>query len=459
MVDETRLRTLVDRLLERDRSTHESALTELGSVGDERVIPHLVDVLVVDAVANDWERFGFPETMRSRDPPRYLDLPDVRWPGVRDALAALSGVRFDSEYAWVEWETWFSQQAIDPLPGYGEWKRSLYRSFLPPVGGLLDDGTYAFDFVDLRWGNCDRSYLAALNEPALVHGESLTGDGDGARLDADDTVFGFVVDGTPVAVPRWLLFPHELCNFTVNGRPVSLTYCTLCNAPIRYDRRVDGEALTFGNSGLLYRGNKVMYDEETETLWAQHTGEPLGGALFETGARLDVQPITQTTWSSWHADHPETLVPTTDTGYGYDYAGYKGDLGIFRHYWEGDAVQPGVATADGPLDESAEVYGIDVAGRTLVFPVERVREDGHVVAELDGSVYVAVRDEYGDVRAFEAPQTPLEGDDGTLRDADGVRWSLEGDALVSANGRLPEVVGRHGLWFAFRLSADEPVVA
>ena len=104
-----RLRDLTDRLLVRDADAHAEAIEALAEDGDERVVPHLLEVLVIDAIANDWETFGFPEVLRSHDPPRYLELPEVRWPGVRDALAALAEPDFDSDHAWVEWESWYSQ--------------------------------------------------------------------------------------------------------------------------------------------------------------------------------------------------------------------------------------------------------------------------------------------------------------------------------------------------------------
>lgn len=109
-MDSDTLRSATERLLIRDFDAHAEAIETLGEAGDDRVVPHLLDALVIDAVASGWDRFGFPETMRSRDPPRYLELPDARWPGVAGALEAITGERFDSDHAWVEWETWYSQR-------------------------------------------------------------------------------------------------------------------------------------------------------------------------------------------------------------------------------------------------------------------------------------------------------------------------------------------------------------
>jgi hypothetical protein len=59
---------------------------------------------------------------------------------------------------------------------------------------------------------------------------------------------------------------HEIVNDTVGGVPVTVTYCPLCNSGAAFERRVDGQLLDFGTSGLLYVDNLVMYDRQTESL-------------------------------------------------------------------------------------------------------------------------------------------------------------------------------------------------
>ena len=460
-----RLQTLVNRLLDRDADAHADAIDELAEVGDERVVPHLLEVLVIDAIGNDWAEFGFPAVLRDRDPPRYLDLPEVRWPGVRDALAALADPAFDSTHAWVEWESWYSQQEIDPLDGFEEWKLRLYHSYLPPVGGLLDCHPRTFDLQDIRWGNCDRSFLAALNAPDFVAGDAVDTTGQGGDheryLKPEDTVFGFEIDGTAYAVPRWVLFPHELMNAELSGVPVSLTYCTLCNAPILYDRRVGDEQLTFGSSGMLLSGNKVMYDEETETLWDQHSGTPIGGPHLDRDPDmfLDQFAVTQTTWADWTAEYPDTLALDIDTGYDYDYSYYDGNVGFFEHYWNREEiVQPGVRRADDRLPEKADVYGITGSDpdEVWVVPLDDLGADETLTGTVDGRPIVALIDATGDVAVYEAPPVPVERTDAGLVDADGETWSVDRAEIRSETGDTRErIAGRHGLWFAFRSHYDE----
>ncbi len=458
------LTELCELLLVRDVDAHAAVIEKLSKQGDERVLPHLVEIVMIDSIANEWGSFGFPEVMRERSPPRYLELPETAWPGVIDALCTLAEPNFDSNHAWVEWETWYSQQDIEPLEGFDEWKLQLYRSYLPPVGSLLEATPRTFYLRDIRWGNCDRSFLAALNGPDFVAGTKVDAGTDPRRdrqyLTDDDLVFGFEIEGTTYAVPRWILFPHELLNATIEGHAVSLTYCTLCNAPILYDRTVGDRTLTFGSSGMLLDGNKVMFDEETESLWSQHRGVPIAGKYVNREKRLAVRSITQTSWGEWKREHPDTRALDIETGYEYDYGYYTDEIGIFRHYWENESVvQPGVEAAESELPEKERVYGVTTEfDGTRIYPTDALHRKGVIVDEKSSNPHIVLEDPTGDVAVYRAPPFPVERDGNTLVDADGGNWTITREELVSRDETLDRIPGRHGLWFAFRSQYDDLTV-
>jgi len=73
-----------------------------------------------------------------------------------------------------------------------------------------------------------------------------------------------------------------------------------------HDRRVNGEALTFGNRSQLYKLNMTWWDHETESVWTQLLGEALIGPL--AGTRLEQLPAFTGPWQTWRDEHPDTLV-------------------------------------------------------------------------------------------------------------------------------------------------------
>jgi hypothetical protein len=73
-----------------------------------------------------------------------------------------------------------------------------------------------------------------------------------------------------------------------------------------YAREVDGRALTFSVSGMLWKHSLVMLDQETQSLWSHLLGEAMQGKL--KGKRLESIPCVMTDWESWRKQHPDGTV-------------------------------------------------------------------------------------------------------------------------------------------------------
>ncbi len=73
-----------------------------------------------------------------------------------------------------------------------------------------------------------------------------------------------------------------------------------------YDRDLEGETLTFGVSGKLWKNALIMYDRQTDSLWSHLTGEAVLGPL--KGQRLKTYPAAMLRYSEWKHLYPETLV-------------------------------------------------------------------------------------------------------------------------------------------------------
>lgn len=123
-----------------------------------------------------------------------------------------------------------------------------------------------------------RDAVPAVENPKIVSLREAYGIGDW------EPVVTVSIAGERRAYPVQLLTWHEVVNDTVGGVPVAVTYSPLCNSIVVYDRRVDGQALVFGETGRLRDANAVMYDKQTESWWQQYTGEAIVGDL--TGKRL-----------------------------------------------------------------------------------------------------------------------------------------------------------------------------
>ncbi len=144
-------------------------------------------------------------------------------------------------------------------------------------------------------------------------------------LDEREAVIVVSAGGETRIYPVQVLIWHEIVNDELGGRPVTVTYCPLCNSAVVFDREIDGDVLDFGTSGYLYQSSLVMYDRQTESLWTHFDGRAVVGTRI--GDELDLLPATTMSWADARAAFPNATVLGRDVvdpkPYGQNrYAGY-----------------------------------------------------------------------------------------------------------------------------------------
>ena len=199
-----------------------------------------------------------------------------------------------------------------------------------------------------------------------VYGDASAGD----WLAPDDLVLGYLAGGQAYAYPFKILNYHEIVNDDLGGVPVLISYCPLCRSAIVYDRRVDGDVLSFGNTSALYESDLVMVDRTTGSYWWQVAGTAIVGPL--TDAALEPLPSVVATWTDWASLHPETLVLTRATGFSRPYerdafAGYADIIDSGRFPFP-----VGEAARDARLRPSALVVGVVINEVARAYPVENL---------------------------------------------------------------------------------------
>ena len=208
------------------------------------------------------------------------------------------------------WRKWMWALPDSPHPDYASFKAELYsridpqfRAFFPP----RVRSTIRLDEID--WGGVTVNGIPPLRSPKTIPAADATWLRDG------HIVFGIIINGQARAYPKRILAWHEMAIDRVGGVDLTIVYCTLCGTVIPYESGVSGRRLTFGTSGLLYRSNKLMFDEETRSLWSSLEGVPVVGTLVDSGLQLPFRSVVTTTWGEWKRDHPTTTVLSLETGY------------------------------------------------------------------------------------------------------------------------------------------------
>jgi len=369
------------------------------------------------------------------------------------ALNEMTGQEIGTD--WSAWMRWAAENEPPLPPNYAAWKADQLAVIDPEFKRFIyEDVPTTIRLDEAVWGGVVVDGIPALDNPAQIPPDEAD------YIEPEELVFGVAIDGDVRAYPLRIMNWHEMFNDVVGGVPVSLAYCTLCGAGILYDTTVDGEVYTFGSSGLLFRSNKLMYDRNTDSLWNQLTGEPVAGQLVDSGIKLDILPVTLTTWEDWLSDHPDTTVLSLDTGFTrvYEVGAAYGD-----YFASPDTMFPVAGIGDERATKDL-VYALNLDDTPKAYPLdllagERVTNDtlaGQEIVLVTSDAPELIQAEPGGaaVRAYErgghtfAPAP--DGADDTVVDENGQTWQVTEDALVSATEEtLPRVPGHVAYWFGW----------
>jgi len=204
---------------------------------------------------------------------------------------------------------------------------SLLGNRSQAIGDGSDPASYGFALTPSRLpagplvaGGVPKDGIPALVDPpvrtAAELAEARARSRRGKYLVDSDRIIGVALGGQARAYPLRLLVWHEVANDTLGGRPIAVTYNPLCDSAAVLDRRVGGETLTFGVSGLLLNSNLLMYDRRSspgaESLWSQLLLAAVTGPA--AGTHLELLPFDLTTWGEWRAARPDTTVAVPAPG-------------------------------------------------------------------------------------------------------------------------------------------------
>lgn len=179
------------------------------------------------------------------------------------------------------------------------------------------------------------------------------------------------IDGLARFYPLGVLTRHEIVNDVFGDVPVAVTYCPLCNTGIVFDRRFDGQVLRLGVSGLLRNSDLVMWDNITQTLWQQITGEAIVGE--HAGEQLTPIGSGIVRWADFASTYPDGEALSPDQGFGRVYGGNPYAFYSSRpapyDFFQGeiDDRYPALERVVGvTIDETSKAYPFSVIGQTRV---------------------------------------------------------------------------------------------
>ncbi|WP_008824653.1 DUF3179 domain-containing (seleno)protein [Haloplasma contractile] len=109
------------------------------------------------------------------------------------------------------------------------------------------------------------------------------------------------------AYPIEMLTFNEIINDTIDGLPIVITHCPLSGKTNVFKRILNNKrVLQFGSTGLIRNSNSVLYDDKTETLWQQGTGEAIVG--YYVSNQLTMIPSQIIDFKTYKTEYKEGLI-------------------------------------------------------------------------------------------------------------------------------------------------------
>ena len=186
------------------------------------------------------------------------------------------------------------------------WQKTLIVATLLLYGVIV----YAFNFKFLA----DKMFY----QPK----EKLFAGGTADTTNKDKLVIGVAIGNDAKAYPIEIIGYHHQVKDTVGGKPIMVTYCTVCRTGRVYSPFVNGKYELFRLVGMDHF-NAMFEDATTKSWWQQATGKAITGKL--KGTQLPEIASTQMRLGDWLALYPNSKVLQPDSNYKKEYddlAGY-----------------------------------------------------------------------------------------------------------------------------------------
>ena len=262
---------------------------------------------------------------------------------------------------------------------------------------------------------------------------------DRNKVDTARLVVGIEIDGQSRAFPLQFIGYHHQVRDTIAGKPVMVSYCTVCRTGRVFSPVVDGHSENFRLVGMDHF-NAMFEDETTHSWWRQANGEAIAGP--GKGKLLAEIPSRQVTLAEWLREHPKSLIMQADSALATNYSkDFDFETGASRKKLTGtDTVS---------WHNKAWVVGITVNGESRAYDWNRLRRESVVNDVLGGKpIVVALASDRTSFCAF-------------VRPSSATRFSVRRDSLVAGtvayafsgqgpNGALEPLSASQEFWHSWK---------
>lgn len=239
------------------------------------------------------------------------------------------------------------------------------------------------------------------------------------KVDSNRLIIGVQINGHAKAYPIQFLGYHHQVMDTIDGRPIMVTYCTVCRSARVYEPIVNGKQEEFRLVGMDHF-NAMFEDKTTKSWWRQENGEAITGKL--KGYRLPEAYSVQTSLGKWLQLYPSSLIMQEDVS-------FKDSYDSTFKYENGKSKSNLTGTDSLSWKDKSWVVGIEVGKESKAYDWKRLKKERIIQDKINDVPVLLVL--AGDNKSFFAFERYSESE----------RFSLNKDTLITG-GEKYRIDGR-----------------
>jgi hypothetical protein len=264
----------------------------------------------------------------------------------------------------------------------------------------------------------------------------------GNTLKDSSIVVGIENNGEVKAYPIQFIGYHHQVQDNVGGKPMIITYCTVCRTGRVFEPVVKGKEEKFRLVGMDHF-NAMFEDENTQSWWRQVNGEAVTGPL--KGETLPEIESFQMTVGQLFKLYPQALVMQADE---IAFEAVKYDS--LARYERGKSKSDLTRTDSLSWQDKSWVIGIEIDGLSKAYDWIEIKSKRIVNDKIGHTpVVIAISDDGQSFTAFKRP-------------ADSLQFSIRNDSLITSSiayslsgvgknsERLPRIRAYQEFWHSWR---------
>ncbi|GGM99054.1 hypothetical protein GCM10010967_36300 [Dyadobacter beijingensis] len=261
------------------------------------------------------------------------------------------------------------------------------------------------------------------------------------KVDMDRLVIGVEANGEAKAYPIQYIGYHHQVRDVLGGKPIMVTYCTVCRTGRVFEPVVDGKPEVFRLVGMDHF-NAMFEDGETGSWWRQANGEAIAGPL--KGKMLPELASTQTSLSQWLKLHPNSKIMQPDPV-------YQAKYDSMSRYESGRGKSALTRTDTLSWKDKSWVVGIQSGSAAKAFDWNRLKKERIINAQVGATpVALAISADNNSFFAFDkGADQPFTIKNDTIFTPNGA-YDLLGKRLTGAGSDLKRINAYQEFWHSWR---------